>query len=113
MSQFPLYNTLMSNLLEKDLTVIQKKDLVKKIELMDTDGHELIYALIKCYYIDNNKGNCLALPYNAVLSKDKMQFNITDFPEKLRQLLYKFANLHKKKLEEDEEKISSTKFDKN
>ena len=30
MSQFPLYTTLMANLPQKDLTILQKNDLIKK-----------------------------------------------------------------------------------
>ena len=49
MSQFPLYNTLIADLPEKDLTVIQNLDLVRKISHLDSEAFELIYALIKCY----------------------------------------------------------------
>lgn len=102
MSQFPLYTTLMNNLPDKDLTIIQKSDLVKKISIMDTEAHELIYALIKCFFIENNNGDALVIPYNGQLSKEKIEFNLVKMPNKLRQLLYKFVNAHKKKLIEDE-----------
>jgi hypothetical protein len=103
MSQFPLYTTLLGNLPEKDLTVLQKKDLLKKIALMDTDAHELVYALAKCFYMENNKGDPLSIPYKGQLSKDKIEFDLLEMPNKLRQLLYKFVNVHKKKLIEDEQ----------
>lgn len=102
MSQFPLYLTLISNLPEKDLTVIQKNDLIKKISTLDPDAHELIYALVKCFFIEHSKGNSLSLPYGGILIKDKIEFNLLDFPNKLRQLLFKFVNIHKKKMDEDE-----------
>lgn len=117
MSQFPLYTTLMTNLPKKDLTLLQKNDLLKKIGSMNTDAHELIYALVKCYYIEHNKHDVLSIPYKGQLSKDKIEFDLLEMPTQLRQLLYKFVIVHKKKLIEDEkikqETISSEKVEKN
>jgi len=110
MSQFPLYTTLIAGLPEKDLTIMQKKDLVKKISTMDLDAHELVYALIKCYYIEHNHGDTLSIPYKGLLSKDKIEFDLAEMPNKLRQLLHKFINVHKKKLIEDEKIKLETTF---
>ena len=47
MSGFPLYDNLSKDLsAKKDLTVKQKTDLIKNINLIDQDGQELVYALI-------------------------------------------------------------------
>lgn len=46
---FPLYNTLKVNLPSKDLTVLQKVDLLNKIKELDMDAQGLIYCLILCY----------------------------------------------------------------
>src|SRR5271156_2337055 len=102
MSQFPLYSTLIKNLPEKDLTICQKKELVKKINSMDTETHELIYVLTKSFNIENDKSN-LVIPYKGIITKDKIEFDLSEMPNKLRQLLYKFVILHNKKLKEDEE----------
>jgi hypothetical protein len=102
MSQFPLYTTLSTNLPKKDLTVLQKNELIKKISSMSTEDHELIYMLIKTYYINNDTGDSLSIPYNAQLGKDKIDFDLLDFPNGLKQLLFKFVTVHKKKLIEDE-----------
>lgn len=101
MSQFPLYTTLMANLPEKDLTIMQKSDLIRKIKIIE-DAHELVFALIKSFYIEHNGGDSLSIPYNGILAKDKIEFNLVEMPNKLRQLLYKFVTLHKRKLLEDE-----------
>jgi hypothetical protein len=100
--QFPLYTTLLKNLPDKDLTLIQKNELIQKIE-DNQDTHELVYALIKCFYIDNYNGNYFSLPYKASLNKERVSFDLIDLPNKLRQLLFKFFSLHTKKLLEDEE----------
>jgi hypothetical protein len=103
MSQFPLYTTLMANLAQKDLTVLQKSDLIKKIATMDTDAHELVYALIKSFYMEHNGGDSLCIPYKGQLSKEKIEFDMLEMPNQLRQLLYKFVTVHKKKLMEDDQ----------
>ena len=109
MSQFPLYISLISNLPEKDLTILQKKDLINKISNMDSETHELIFALIKCFYIENTNDNVL-IPYKGIISKDNIDFDLMEMPNKLRQLLYKFIKKNSKKLIEDEKikEIQST-----
>lgn len=103
MSQFPLYNSLSLNLPEKDITQSQKNDMIKKISNMDSETHELIYVLIKSFYNDNTvKNNNIQIPYNGVLEKEKLHFDISYFPNKLKQLLHKFITLHSKKILEDE-----------
>jgi len=96
MSSFPLYTTLSQNLGARDLTIIQKNDLIKKIATMEPEAHELIYALIKCYYIANENNDGITLPYSGKFDKDSTSFNLLDLPLRLRQMLYKFVNLHNK-----------------
>lgn len=92
----------MTNLPQKDLTVLQKNDLIKKITAMDTDAHELVYALVKSFSVEHNRMDTLSIPYNGQLAKDKIEFDLLEMPVQLRQLLYKFVTVHKKKLIEDE-----------
>lgn len=101
MSHFPLYTTLMYNIPKKDLTIVQKNELIKKIVDMNPNEHELIYMLIKSYYVNNDNGDIFSIPYKAQLCKDKIDFDICEFPLSLRQLIYKFVVLHKKKLIEE------------
>jgi len=101
MSEFPLYTTLLPNLPVKDLTVLQKNDFIKKVAILDLEGRELIFALIKCYFIEHNNDK-FAIPYNGQLAKDRIDFDLLEFPVELRQLLYKFVTLHGKKVMEDQ-----------
>ena len=101
--QFPLYTTLLSNLPQKDLTVVQKSGLVKKIANLDTEAHDLVFALIKCYFLEHNTTDTFAIPYNGLLAKDRIDFDLLNFPIELRQLLYKFVTIHTKKLDEDKQ----------
>jgi hypothetical protein len=105
MSDFPLFNVLNNNIsTKKDLTVAEKNDFIKKIQSLDVDGFELIYALIKYYYIQKENGSLLSMPYNGVIIKDKIQFNLLDLPIPLRHIIYKFICMHKQKLQEDIQK---------
>lgn len=103
MSNFPLYTTLSKGLPKKDLTIAQKNDFVRRITKLDSEAYDLIYALIKCYYLEHENGDSFTIPYNGTLAKDRINFNLLKFPNKLRQLLYKFVTVHKKKLKEDKE----------
>jgi paraquat-inducible protein B len=100
MTEFPLYTSLKSGISDKDLTATQKADFVKKIEKMNPEGHELIYALIKTFYI-NNKETLFTTPYNGKFVKNNVTFDMDDLPVKLRQIIYKFIKIHTKKVKED------------
>lgn len=100
---FPLYNTLMAELPERDLSLLEKKDFMRKITNLDQDAYELIYVLIKCFSCEKEtSSDTLSLPFGGKLTDGKIEFDLQKFPKKLRQLLYKFLCLHGKKVEEDE-----------
>lgn len=103
MSNFPLYTTLSTGLTKKDLTVAQKNELIKRIGKIDSEAHDLVYALIKSYYLEHESGDSFSIPYKGTLSKDRINFDLLSLPIPLRQLLYKFVIIHKKKLKEDKE----------
>lgn len=100
MPQFPLYSTLITNLPKKDLTVLEKKEFIESIPVLDQEAHELIYALIKSYYLEHNGD--LGLPYHCQIQKDGITFSLLDLPIELRRMLYKFIAVHNKKLQEDQ-----------
>lgn len=101
MSEFPLYSSLSTDLPNKDLTGAQKADFVKKVDAMDQDGHELIYALIKTFYIDKENNSPFILPYGGKFVKNDMSYDLDNIPVELRQLLYKFSKIHTKRMKED------------
>lgn len=51
--------------------------------------------------ISERYGIKASFPYDSKLNKNKVEFNLVNMPKELRQLLYKFACLHSKKMEED------------
>lgn len=101
---FPLYETLKKNLSKKDLTDLQKKRFIKSIPKLDNDTQNLLYALIKNYdQIENDTKSPIIIPFKGRMDKDCINFDLSEFPNELKQLLYKFVMLHKKKMKEDKE----------
>lgn len=103
MSNFPLYDTLSTDLSDKDLTVLQKKKFIARVSKLNTEASELIYALILTYYNVNTQGDNLTIPYKGKLHTSGLEFNLLNLPVKLRQLLFKFVTIHQEKVKEDEE----------
>lgn len=103
MSKFPLYVSLMQNIPKTDLTLLQKTNFVRKISELDQNAHELMYALIKSYYIDQEEGDILCVPYSGQLTKSGIEFDLILLPAKLRQLLYRFIQREITRIEQDKE----------
>ena len=107
MSNFPLYDSLNKNFPKKDLTVKEKEEFLNKIENIDEAGRDLVYALIQFYRIENEKElPSNVLPYKGIREetskgKENVTWNFTDFPIKLRHILYKFIQMHTQSMEED------------
>jgi hypothetical protein len=96
MSNFPLYDNMMKGIKNKDLTAKQKSDLIKKINNIDENGVKLLYALIKSFSI-NDGLKTPNLPYNGErCESSSISFDLEKFPNKLKQMLYKFSDIHDK-----------------
>lgn len=107
MSNFPLYDSLNKDFPKKDLTVKEKEEFLNKIENIDDTGRDLVYTLIQVYRSQNEKDISLdVLPYKGIREeiskgKENVTWNFTDFPIKLRHILYKFIQMHTQSMEED------------
>jgi len=102
MSKFPLLDSLSNDITEKDLSYAQKRSFLEKIKKIDTDGQELIYALIKMYQLTYENNIIFNMPYNSKhVENDGITFNLVDLPNNLKQILYKFIGKHLKKMKED------------
>ena len=109
MNEFPLYDTLVKDISDKDITLQQKKDCITKLQSFNSKGYELLYVLIKIHSIKEGYGEIL--PYNGKFLDDKdIEFDIEQFPNKLKQMLYKFILLHNKAMKE-EKSMSASKID--
>jgi len=107
MSNFPLYDSLNKDFPKKDLTVKEKEEFLNKIENIDDTGRDLVYTLIQVYRSQNEKDISVdVLPYKGIREeiskgKENVTWNFTDFPIKLRHILYKFIQMHTQSMEED------------
>lgn len=101
MTKFPLYDNLIKKIPNKDLTAIQKNKFMKNIKNIDSNTQELFYAIIKTYETENNKDKNINIPYGGEYKDTNLTFNLEEFPTCLKQMLYKFLNMHMKKIKED------------
>ena len=109
MSSFPLFDSLNKDIPKKDLSIDEKEEFISKIQDIDNTGRDLVYALIQFYNIsEENKPNSDELPYKGIkeeMSKglQNLTWTFTDFPIKLRHILYKFIKIHMQSVQEDQE----------
>ena len=102
MSKFPLYDNIIKDISKKDLTIPQKKALIKRIQKIDNNGHELIYALIRMYQTENSDQEMsFTLPYNGLYVENNINFDLENLPVELRQMLLKFVDVHLAKMQEE------------
>lgn len=101
----PIYDILYNESNDEELTQIQKDDFLKIIKKVDSEGSELIYAIIKTYYLQNFNGehNTNYL-YGAKFLKCSIKFDLDEFPNKLKNMLFVFINKHIKKMDEDNQR---------
>ncbi len=96
MNNFPLYDNIIKGIKNKDLTAKQKSDLVKRIYEMDENNTNLVYALMRAYSLNDGSKFSL-LPYKGErLDSSTIKFDLEKLPNKLKQILYKFSELHDK-----------------
>ena len=108
MSGFPLYDNLIKDLPKKDLSVKDKEKFIKNIKTINTNGLELIYALILVYARQNEKAlnQTDVVPYKGERkNQDDGTSNFcwvyTHFPVKLRHILSRFVKIHIEKQQEE------------
>ena len=90
---FPLYDQLLTGCSIKKLKKIEVKDMIKKIDKMDSDAHEIIYILIYLYSLNVSKINEL-YPYNIKKNGNDINVQVCMLPNELLQLICKFICLH-------------------
>lgn len=107
---FFLYDILLKNVTDDDLTQEQKKTLVQTIPTLQHRDHETIYAIVTNFnYLSNSSSqSSKTIPYGGKKVVDpskKMEirsneiefdfkFDLDSFPKKLKQMLYRFVTLH-------------------
>ena len=87
---FPLYYSLKSDEF-KELTDDEKDALINKIKVMTDDKQEIVYALMKAYYIEDQETLSNELPYNGKELKNRIKFDLDQIPSKLQYILKCFS----------------------
>lgn len=88
---FPLYDSLKNNEF-KELTDDEKDTLVEKIKTMNDEKQEIVYALMKVYYMEEqNRLISNELPYNGKELKNRLKFDLDQIPSKLQYILKLFS----------------------
>ena len=95
---FPLYENLNVNLSSDDLSATDKEFVVKYIKKADSQIHERIYALIRCFQLRETR-NLNIIPFEGKASKliknqSNITFDLEIFPIQLKQILFKFCKLN-------------------
>jgi len=103
MSNFPLYDTLFNEITtNEDISDKEKDKFIKMVKNIDQTGYELIYVLIRVYQLENSEDkSTFKLPFGGKYSKEDIKFDLNELPNKLKHMLYRFVNIHTKKIEEE------------
>lgn len=103
-----LYLQLDKDIPSADLTLDQKEEFIKLVKLLDTDGHELLYVLIRTF--EKTTSDKLSdTPYGGKLTSKELKLDLDMLPVSLKWVLYKFVVLHHKKMTEDQTLVVSLK----
>jgi hypothetical protein len=103
MSNFPLYDNLIKEVKNEDLTTKEKETLVKNIKSIDDNGNELLYVLIKVYQFNNEYETTTycTIPYDGKFVKKDIKFDLEKLPNKLKQIINKFVIMHMETISKD------------
>ena len=101
MSISHLYNSLKDGCETKDLTIEQRDVFAKNIKDLDGKGQEMVYVLIKMFEMDETKITTDQLPYESKVVSKEIRLDLDKIPDKLKQMIFKFSNMHLKNMEEE------------
>ena len=98
---FPLFEIILSDIKDDDdINEKEENYLCEKIKKLDNEGHEMIYALIKCYAI-KFENNYDSPPYDPKKTGKGFKYCIEKIPRKLLKILLNFVKKHDDKLKEE------------
>lgn len=101
MNTFPLYETLLKDTVNKELTNKQKDILLERIQTLDLSGKELTYALIKSYFERCEKKDAVGYLFdceiNTVDGLSDFTWDLLKLPPRLKQILFKFTEMNQQR----------------
>ena len=107
-SVFPLFDTIYQETesIQAPLQYEEKMELCNKIKDLDQEGYDLVYAIIRSFYLSMENGHYDFVPYSPKINKTGYKFDTTFFPPRLLIMIRHFVNLHVNKLEEERERLA-------
>jgi len=100
---FPLFSTLLAETegnVQYDLSSI-----VDHVKLLDEEGFELTYAIIRYYQISyDNDTVKTTLPYGSKFTKQGLKIDFANLPQRLLMMMSVFLQLHTQKMETDRQR---------
>jgi len=111
---FPLFDTIYKQTEGKTTNISYEKrlQLSEQIKTLDANGHEHIYAIIRCYQLEIEKDCYDELPYNVRVNKTGLKWEMQKLPSRLIVMIQHFVDLHLKTLTEENQRNTSNFFQK-
>lgn len=104
MSAFPLYDTILANLQHSTSSSsypqsqgnasIDKVKILKYIQIIDQDGRNKLYALIRFFAINHNANETEIIPFGGYYLNDELIFDLDKMPCLLQQIIQEFVQIH-------------------
>ena len=101
----PLFNALFQESENSEkLNEEQMKEMSEAVKMLDREGHEILFALIRHYQLKVDMETIEKEPYDFKSIKSGYKFTIHKLPIKLQIMLKNFIDLHSKKLQEEKQR---------
>jgi hypothetical protein len=95
---------------KETFTLAQKDGVLKNISTLDEKGQEMVYMIIKYYFLEHeNNKNTDAIPYEGKFVSKNLRFDLEKFPSKLKSMLHKFISMHLSLMEDEKNRMSIEK----
>ena len=94
--KLPIYDTLKKNEF-KELNDEEKDKLVEQLKVMTDEKHEIIYSIMKAFYIEEHQNYMPVeneLPYSGKILKNRLKFDLDQIPSKLQFMLKSFLDIN-------------------
>ncbi len=91
----------------------QKESFLKNILKIDEKGQEMIYMIIKYYFLEydskSDTNNLEIIPYEGKFVSKNLRFDFEKFPPPLKSMLHKFITMHLSVMEEEKNRMTIEK----
>jgi hypothetical protein len=100
---FPLYDILLKDCTNTELSIEQKRELINIIPTLDDKAHQNIFTIIRIYGLKNSSSDIFEIPYEGNKINNDVKFNLDKLPNVLGQMIYRFITIHNQKMKEEKQ----------